>query len=176
MLWSRVTVMLWRDTVTNLLANGSTAFIRKLCCHWLKGLWQCRVTSASRIPIPRYMYYSCCEDCVKNILIFHLIYSCKMAKKSACWFWSLKWYNKKHSVVILSTSEWAIKFNSPFLILFNKSTAIGITVTKKHIPKMITIYSGADKCAATKNHSKSTEKYTRLLSRLFTCYSVINLR
>ena len=27
------------DAVTSLSANGSTAFIWKLCCHWLKGLW-----------------------------------------------------------------------------------------------------------------------------------------
>ena len=29
----------WYDTYTSLLANGSTAFIWKLCCHWLKSLW-----------------------------------------------------------------------------------------------------------------------------------------
>ena len=28
------------DAVTSILANGSTAFKWKLCCHWLKGLWQ----------------------------------------------------------------------------------------------------------------------------------------
>ena len=31
--------MNWCVTVKSLLANGSTAFIWKLCCHWLKGLW-----------------------------------------------------------------------------------------------------------------------------------------
>ena len=30
------------DTVTSISANGSTAFIWKLCCHWPKGLWQCK--------------------------------------------------------------------------------------------------------------------------------------
>ena len=37
----------WCDAVTNLLANGSTAFIWKLCCHWLKGLPQyCYISEA----------------------------------------------------------------------------------------------------------------------------------
>ena len=29
----------WRETVTSPVANGSTAFKWKLCCHWLQGLW-----------------------------------------------------------------------------------------------------------------------------------------
>ena len=31
------------DAFTSLLANSRTAFIWKLSCHWLKGLWQCHV-------------------------------------------------------------------------------------------------------------------------------------
>ena len=35
------------DAVTRLLANGSTAFIWKMCCHWLKPLWQSHNTDPS---------------------------------------------------------------------------------------------------------------------------------
>ena len=39
--WVYVTTVIWQ--VTSLLANDNTAFIWKLCCHWLKGLWQCHI-------------------------------------------------------------------------------------------------------------------------------------
>ena len=46
-----------RDNVTSLLANGSAAFIWKLHCHWLKGLWQRHV--AVVIQGPQYTLLCC---------------------------------------------------------------------------------------------------------------------
>ena len=50
-LWVRqghgpVLVTKWSDAVASLSANGSTAFIWKLCCHWLKSLRQHKIAVA----------------------------------------------------------------------------------------------------------------------------------
>ena len=41
------------DAVTSLTANGSTAFKWKLCCHWLKGLWQCHIAVVIQASVAR---------------------------------------------------------------------------------------------------------------------------
>ena len=40
------------DNVTSLLANRSAAFIWKLYCHWLKGLWQHSIALVREDPGP----------------------------------------------------------------------------------------------------------------------------
>ena len=44
--------------VSSVLANGSTAFRWKLCCHWLKHLWQCHnVRPYEAYPVCRRIYH-----------------------------------------------------------------------------------------------------------------------
>ena len=52
-------ILTWYVAVTSLCSNGSTAFLWKLCCHWIKGLWYHHITSVVIQPTEGNHFYGC---------------------------------------------------------------------------------------------------------------------
>ena len=71
----RPILLLWSDGVTSQLVNGSSAFICKLHCHWLRSLWQHHIIvviqtpaiSWSLLSIIRVLYFGDKQACLLSI-------------------------------------------------------------------------------------------------------------